>query len=253
MYPSLRFLLLQIRDHDDLMRTQEVGCFLRALGIAPSQLDVFDLLSAELDANTIDQADVIIVGGSGGYSATDDAPWLHRSLASLLRAFDSGKPLFASCWGFQAMARALGGAVETDEPPRAEMGTFDLRLTDVGRQDPVFAPLGSSFSAQLGHEDCVVRLPEGAILLASSTHVENQAYTFPDRPVYCTQFHPELQRSDLLQRAQAYPQYVERIAGVAFQTFCESVTETPAAEMLLTRFVSLHCADEKEPECTSPS
>ena len=253
MYPSLRFLLLQVRDLDDPMRPQEVGCFVRSLGIAARQLDVFDLLTAELDAATLDAADVVLVGGSGGYSATDDGAWLQRSLASLSRAFDSGRPLFASCWGFQAMARALGGRVETDVPPRAEMGTCDLQLTDAGCQDPVFGPLGRRFAAQLGHEDCVVRLPDDAILLASSAEVENQAYTFADRPVYCTQFHPELNRSDLLQRAEAYPRYVERIAGVTFETFCESVTETPAAGMLLKRFVSLHCADEKEPECTSPS
>ena len=253
MNSNLRFLLLQIRDDDDPMRGQEVACFARALGITPQQLNVFDLLSAELQPRTLSETDVIIVGGSGGYSATDDAAWLHRSLGSLLRAFDTGKPVFASCWGFQAMARALGGSVETKQPPQAEMGSYELSVTDAGRQDALFAALGPTFQAQLGHEDCVVRLPEGAILLASSAHVENQAYTFPDRPVYCTQFHPELRRSDLLQRAQAYPHYVERVAGTPFATFCETVVDTRAAEQLLTRFVSLHCADGKERKCTSPS
>ena len=37
---------------------------------------------------------------------------------------------------------------------------------------------------------------------------------FDRRPIYCTQFHPELNRSSLLERLQAYPKYVRTITGV---------------------------------------
>ena len=68
------------------------------------------------------------------------------------------KPAFASCWGFQALARALGGEVVTDLV-RAEVGTFEIQLTAAGRSDPLFGPLGERFLAQLGHQDVVTRLP----------------------------------------------------------------------------------------------
>jgi GMP synthase (glutamine-hydrolysing) len=121
--------------------------------------------------------------------------------------------------------------------PRAELGTIDLYLTDEGLADPVFAPLGRTFRGQAGHEDHVVRIPPHAVLLASSAAVQNQAYRLRDKPIYCTQFHPELNRSDLLGRLHAYPRYVERIAGVSFEEFGERCEDTPETEALLRRFI----------------
>ena len=102
------------------------------------------------------------------------------------------------------MAKALGGEVVTDKS-RAELGSIAVRLTDAGRCDPLFSPLGDRFLAPMGHQDCVVRLPPQAILLASSESVTNQAFKVAEKPIYCTQFHPELGRQTLLERVHAYP------------------------------------------------
>ena len=112
------------------------------------------------------------------------------------------------------MARAMGGRCVNDLP-NAEVGTIELRLTDVGRADPLFGQLPATFLGQAGHEDHVVALPTDAVLLASWGRVAEQAFRFADRPIYCTQFHPELDRAALIQRVQAYPEYVERSAGMA--------------------------------------
>jgi GMP synthase (glutamine-hydrolysing) len=150
--------------------------------------------------------------------------------------FEARQPTFASCWGFQALARALGGRVVKDLS-HAEVGTHELCLTAEGLADPVFGPLGRRFEAQMGHEDRVVELPPGAVRLAFSQLVENQAYRFDDRPVYCTQFHPELNCHDLLLRVKTYPEYVERIAGLPPERFHELLRDTPGTEALLKRFV----------------
>ena len=34
-------------------------------------------------------------------------PWLPAALDAMVALHETGKPTFASCWGFQAMARAL--------------------------------------------------------------------------------------------------------------------------------------------------
>jgi GMP synthase (glutamine-hydrolysing) len=81
------------------------------------------------------------------------------------------------------MARAMGGEVVHDLG-RAEIGTNRLWLTDAGKNDPVFGPLSDVFFGQMGHEDIVTRLPPGAVLLAFSQRVQNQAYCFPDRPIF---------------------------------------------------------------------
>jgi GMP synthase (glutamine-hydrolysing) len=136
------------------------------------------------------------------------------------------------------MARAMGGKCVNDLP-NAEVGTIELRLTDAGLADPLFGQLPPVFGGQAGHEDHVVELPADAVLLASSARVREQAFRFAGRPIYCTQFHPELDRTALMERVVAYPEYVARIARVPFDDFVQSIRETPEANKLLRRFVEL--------------
>jgi GMP synthase (glutamine-hydrolysing) len=237
MFDRIRYLLLQVRNPDDPMRRQEVDCFARSLKTNREMIGVFDLLSAESDRSAFASADMFLLGGSGHYSVASEGAWLDRALDRLRDVYDSGKPVFASCWGFQGLARAMGGRVEKDLS-RAEIGTHELTLTAAGRDDPVFGPLAGGFKGQMGHEDHVVALPPGTTLLASSDRVTNQAYRFDDRPIYCTQFHPELNCDDLQQRVRTYPEYIERIAGLPVERFSELIEETPETEALLLRFVT---------------
>lgn len=232
-----RYLLLQVREPDDPIRTHEVECFEHALGCPREAIDVFDLLSGAPPAARIDAADVVLLGGSGDHSVARGGPWLEAALDAMRGLHGDRKPTFASCWGFQAMARALGGEVVTDHG-RAEVGAVPLRLTEAGHADPVFAPLGERFFGQSGHEDVVVSLPADAILLASSERVRNQAFRFRDRPIYCTQFHPELAAADLVRRIARYPVYLP-LCGVASIEELRAVTpETRETTALLPRFVA---------------
>ncbi len=233
---KLNYLLLQVRNQDDPMREHEVDSFARVFEIATERIKVHDMLSGPPSRNTVNAADLILLGGSGHYSATGDGAWLMRGLGFLRELHDHNKPTFASCWGFQAMARALGGEVRKDLQ-HAEVGTHVLQLTDAGKADPIFAPLGDTFEGQMGHEDCVFTLPDDAVLLASSERMVNQAYTFPGRPIYCTQFHPELNRADLMSRVKTYPEYVERIENLPPERFGELCRDTVETEQLLVRFV----------------
>lgn len=242
MADSVRYTLLQVRNADDPMRRHEVASFARVLETSPGQIRVFDLLAGRLSRKDFAETDLFLLGGSGHYSAAGEGKWLNRALETLRQVHDSGKPTFASCWGFQALARAMGGRVVNDLK-HAELGTHQLFLTEAGRADPVFGPLGESFHAQMGHEDRVVELPPGATLLASSRLVENQAYRFDDAPIYCTQFHPELNTSDIILRVNAYPEYVERIAGCSIEEFSQMIHETTETEGILKRFVAMAFGD----------
>lgn len=233
---SLRFLLVQVRDEGDPMRAQEVTRFAWALGCHEGQIATHDLLKAFPTRDVLDSYDAVLFGGSGDYSAAGEGEWLERILDGMRSLHDQGKPTFASCWGFQAFARAMGGECVHD-PAHAELGPVDLRLTEAGRADPVFGALPRRFQGQAGHEDRVSRLPAGAVLLASTRRVAEQAYTFPGKPIYATQFHPELDREALIGRLRAYPRYVQRIAGVPLAMFEAQCGETPEANTLLRRFV----------------
>jgi GMP synthase (glutamine-hydrolysing) len=240
---SLRFLLLQTRNASDPMRAQEVRCFANMLSCEISAIEVFDLLGSADASSMLDAADMCLLGGSGHYSAASEPGrprprdlWLERALDTMRELHRRAKPTFASCWGFQAMARAMGGKCVHDLA-NAEVGTVEVSLTDAGRDDPLFGGMPPVFAVQAGHEDHVVALPPDAVLLASSSRVKEQAYRFGGRPIYCTQFHPELDRTAMLERVIAYPEYVARIARVPFDEFVHSCRETPEANSLLRRFV----------------
>src|SRR5262245_38022168 len=100
---QLRFLLLQTRNLGDPMGPQEVRCFARALGCDESAIEVFDFLGASPSVSRLQSADMLLLGGSGHYSAAGDMEWLDRAFDTLREIYRIAKPTFASCWGFQAM------------------------------------------------------------------------------------------------------------------------------------------------------
>ncbi len=236
--PRPQFLLLQVRNLDDPMREQEVGCFATALGCPADSIDTHDLLSGPPPRHRLSAYAAVLLGGSGDYSVAAGGEWLEPVLDAMRQLHEMGKPTFASCWGFQALARALGGRVVTDLS-RAELGTIELELTEAGLADPVLGILPPRFIGHAGHQDIVDTLPAGAIRLARSDRVEYQAFTFPGKPIYCTQFHPELTRRAFLERLEQYPSYVERIVGCSLERFAAGVRETPEANRLLRRFVQV--------------
>jgi len=236
--PEPRFLLLQVRNQHDPMRTQEVESFAENLDCAVSDIATYDLLTGTPTASDYQAFDAVFIGGSGDYSAAGESEWLEQTLEGLRLLAECGVPTFASCWGFQALARALGGRCIHD-PQNAELGTIELRLTEAGQNDPLFRELGVTFLGQAGHEDHVVELPPGVTLLASSDTVTNQAFKINDAPVYCTQFHPELWRNRFLERIDAYPRYVEYVTGQSVEEFIARCRETPETNELLRRFVRM--------------
>ena len=218
------------------MAAQEVLCFARSLPCTSSNIEVFDLLSGAPSTFALKRTDVVLIGGSGEHSVVRGGPWLSRALDTMTELYAKSRPTFASCWGFQAMAQALGGTVVTDRD-RAEVGTAWVELTHDGEVDPVFGPLGKRFRVPIGHEDVVTQIPKSARLLASSDLVENQAFVFLDKPIYATQFHPELNRADLVARLTKYTEYLPLTGHKSIKEFEDNTPETPESESILPRFL----------------
>ena len=231
----LPYLLCQVRNPDDPMAEHEVNCFARVLECKPTDIAVADFIHSPPSQHAIDASEMVLFGGSGDYSVAEGGEWLDGALETMRLIVESGKPTFASCWGFQAMAKALGGDVEKIME-QAEVGSLEVSLTEEGKADPLFGKLPETFVAQMGHQDIVTKLPPNAILLASTDKVKNQAFRIEGKPVYCTQFHPELDRDDLLQRLQSYPRYIKEITGLSYEEFIKTTKETPELNDLVTRF-----------------
>src|SRR3954454_357912 len=111
-----------------------------------------------VDARFPDPAsfDVVVpMGAPWSVGATDIASWVGPELAMLRGAVAAGVPVLGICFGGQALAAALGGAVE--RAPATELG-----WVEIATQDAELVPPGPWFQ---WHQDRW-RLPPGARELA---------------------------------------------------------------------------------------
>ena len=241
----MRVLLLQIRDHAGV-EEQERRCFVDCSGLPEERWSFQNLIDdPELDDAELDGFEVVVIGGAGKHSVTEEYEFSDRLAALVRRRVERAQPLFGSCWGHQFVARALGGAVITDLP-NAEVGTLDLELTEAGRGDPWLAGLPDRFPVQMGHKDRVVELPAGAIELAVTDRLGNQAFRLAGLPVCGAQFHVELDAERMLERATVYRgQYVAD--PEAFESFRRSLRPSPESWTLFRRFLASVAAHDRMP------
>ncbi|MBC8121060.1 MAG: type 1 glutamine amidotransferase [Gemmatimonadaceae bacterium] len=227
-------LLLQARYPTDPMLTHEVGCFLKQLDIAQTELKVLNAYTDKLDVNPCDYK-LVLVGGSGDFSATDLLQAWKRAMAHyLVLTVEQEIPMFCSCFGHQMLAHALGGSVEA-HPLGAAVGTVPVSLTSEGHCDPLFEMLPGEFFAQVGHFDHVTDLPVGAVCLAGTERTPVYAYRLEGRPVYAAQFHVELDMNTIKERLLAYQKiYMGTDANI--QAIVAGLRPTPDTDQLLKRF-----------------
>ncbi|NHC15678.1 glutamine-hydrolyzing GMP synthase [Motilibacter deserti] len=127
---------------------------------------------------------VILSGGPSSVYA-ENAPAVDPAL------FTAGVPAFGICYGFQAMAQALGGTVE--KTGRSEFGGTPLLVTD--ETSRLFAGLPSEQSVWMSHGDSVTRAPEGFAVVAASAGAPVAAFEDVTRGLAGVQFHPEVLHS----------------------------------------------------------
>jgi len=238
--PLPRFLLLQARNPGDVVREEEREAFARKLGLPLDHVQTHDLLQGPPAWYRVRQFDGLLVGGSGEYNLSDGSlPHQEATLDFMREVVARGVPMFASCFGFQMLVVALGGTIVRDEA-HAEVGTYTVFLTAAGRQDELFGRLPERFDAQLGHKERPDRWPEGIPVLAYSERSAYQALRIPGRPIWATQFHPELDRESNLLRFQRYADLYRRAFGEeGYRAMLARFRPSPHTEGLLRAFVEV--------------
>lgn len=238
----VRYRLLQARDPDDPVREEERIAFAARLGVEDTAVVPFDMIATDPHPERVcHDVDALLVGGAGRYGVQDDYPWITRMIDRLGEIADTGTPMFASCFGFQALVMAMGGQVEP-LPGHEEVGTFEIERTNESDTDPIFGPLPRRFAVQLGHKDHATTFPESCIRLAFSELCAAQALRIPGKPVWATQFHPELTLTENLSRLDRYrKEYIAAFGLETYNALVRGFHEAPIADQLLSRFaMELH-------------
>jgi GMP synthase (glutamine-hydrolysing) len=120
---------------------------------------------------------------SGGPSSVYEpgAPSVDESL------FTAGVPTFGICYGFQLMARALGGTV--NKTGLREFGGTPLMVTDAGT---LFDGLPGEQDVWMSHGDAVIEAPAGFTVTARSAGAPVAGFEDVESRRAGVQFHPEV-------------------------------------------------------------
>jgi GMP synthase (glutamine-hydrolysing) len=100
-------------------------------------------------------------------------------------------PIFGICVGMQFMVLHHGG-----EAGPAEVPEFGKVECFVDEHDELLKGLPDRFVAWESHNDEVKALPDGFEILAHSENCRVQAYRHVKRPLFGTQFHPEVEQTE---------------------------------------------------------
>jgi GMP synthase-like glutamine amidotransferase len=157
---------------------------LQRFGVASTKIRV-DLGEAVPDLRDFD---AVIFAGGEHRPDEFEKPFFQAERTRIMEALEANVPVLGICLGHQLLAYWLGGEVKTG---RWEVGWLPVRVNEAGLSDPLLAGLGPTFHAFLWHGDQVTRLPEGAVLFASSERCRVQAYRLDARPVWGVQFNPQ--------------------------------------------------------------
>lgn len=233
---ELKILLLQIRHHE-LVRQEELNSFTSFSDISKEQvtiLNVFD--TPNFAPNFVDGYDAIFVGGASECPVTDEKnyPFIKNCKELLIYCITQNIPVFASCYGFQLVVLALNGSIIHVEKD-FEMGSIPISVTPDAKSDPLFKTIPDKFLAISVHQDKAVEVPKGCTTLAYTKDCIH-AFRVNNKPFWCVQFHPEVDKAILIERLTLFKdKYTDSEAHL--QKVIDGVQDTPESNDLLKKFI----------------
>jgi GMP synthase (glutamine-hydrolysing) len=156
--------------------------------------------SATVDEIKAKDPRAIVLSGGPASVYADGAPQLDPAL------FDLGVPVFGICYGFQAMAQALGGTVA--RTGTSEYGRTELKVT--GGQ--LHSDLPETQPVWMSHGDAVTEAPEGFEVVAVSAGAPVAAFEDRARRLAGVQYHPEVMHTPHGQ--QVLSRFLHEFAGI---------------------------------------
>lgn len=162
--------LLECDHVDDRFRPVTDGdypdLFGRLFGAHVPELELrpYDVIGGELPSGP-DVCDGWLCTGSRN-SAYDDLPWIDDLLDFVRSIAASGRPFVGVCFGHQVLAQAMGGRVEK------AVGGWGAGVRGVRVDEPRswMQPAAAALRLHFMHQDQVVALPPGGVVLGSAPH-----------------------------------------------------------------------------------
>jgi len=184
----------------------------------------------------LDEVKSIIITGAGAM-VTDNSPWIAESAEWLAQAAESQHPILGICFGHQLLAHALGGIVGNN-PRGLEVGSVPIHLTGEASEDSLFRDMPSQFTANVSHMQSVIKLPDGARLLAYSKREAVHAFRC-GTDIWGVQFHPEFD-AEIVKHFIRYFDDQLKHEGRNMSALLADADDTPESWQLLQNFAQIH-------------
>ncbi|MDO4241079.1 MAG: glutamine-hydrolyzing GMP synthase [Microbacteriaceae bacterium] len=181
---------------------------------------------SELVPHTISAAEVrekqplgIVLSGGPSSVYEPGAPEFDEAI------FELGVPIFGICYGFQVMARALGGKVANTGD--REYGATQVQLA--AAEDALIAGQPVAQNVWMSHGDAVHEAPEGFEVLATTDVTPVAAFGCNAKKMYGVQWHPEVKHSDYGQLL--LENFLRKVAGIPADWNAQNVIEEQVARI----------------------
>lgn len=202
------FLILQLRPVN-LASDDEFSAYLKYGGLKEHEVHRVRMEKESIPEINLDDYSGIIIGGGPSNISDDEEKKpdyqkrFEKELMSLLdNVFKEDFPILGNCYGIGALVKYQGGEV-SKEKYSEDLGAVEIKLTEAGQHDELLIGLPANFIAYGGHNEACQKLPNSAILLASSDNCPIQMIRF-GKNMYATQFHTELDADGTLLRIDIY-------------------------------------------------
>ncbi len=161
----------------------------------------------------------VVLSGGPASVYVDGAPQLDPAL------FDAGVPVFGICYGFQAMAGALGGTVA--HTGTREYGRTELTVTP--EAGALHTGLPPTQPVWMSHGDAVTAAPPGFTVTATSAGAPVAAFEDRARRLAGVQYHPEVLHSPHGQ--EVLRRFLVDVAGIEADWTPANIAEALVAQV----------------------
>ena len=161
------------------------------------------------------------------FTGGPNSVYLEESPSYTKEIFELGIPILGICYGSQLMAHLLDGKVAT--APVSEYGRTETTVCQSEQESLLFTGVGTPFTSWMSHTDYIAEVPEGFRITAKTGNCPCAAMENPEKKLYATQFHPEVQHTQFGQ--DILRNFVMNICGCSGSWRMDSFVERAVQEL----------------------
>ena len=234
---------------EDEAADSEFEAFLRVGGIPDWAVDRLRVEQQESMEINLDQYSAIIAGGSP-FDVSEEEGKKSRVQKNVEEFFgdlfdqviEEDFPFLGACSGNGLLGKYCGTPISGRYSEH--IGSSLVSMTAEGKTDHLLQGMPGSFQVMVGHKEACDEVPEGSVLLLTSSACPVQMFRIK-KNIYATQFHPEADSEEFIVRIRTYKNsgyFAPEEADELIEAMKE--IDTPEPKKILRRFIEKYSSFE---------